>query len=141
MRSPLSGRITREALLGVDVFVISSPFPEPRDALLRKAQEAGEPFAWSEAASRSAFSSEEISTIQSWVHDGGALLLVLDHAPQGMTGGPLAAAFGVETRNVLTRDSAHQPPSASRATHIIFTRREGLLGDHPVLTGVDSVVT
>ena len=138
---PLHARITRQALAGGDLLVIVSPLSEPRDTLVRKAQEANEPFEWSAAASRPAFSSDEVSTIKGWVHEGGALLLALDHAPDGMASGPLAAAFGVETRNVVTRDSTLLAPSASRPTHIMFTRRQGSLGEHAVLTGVDSVVT
>lgn len=68
---------------------------------------------------------------------------MLDHAPNGGAGRPLAAAFGVDVRNAFTSDSAFQRPTPAfpNAGHFSFTRRGGLIADHPVLTGVDDVRT
>ena len=73
----------------------------------------------------------------------GSLLLAIDHAPYGVAGGQLAAAFGVEIRNSIAADSAFTAPSAllDRPGHLLFSRQAGLLADHPTLTGVNTVVT
>ena len=141
--TPLTTRNTSHSLVGAGVLISASALLESRETLVQKAREAGEQFEWSTSASRPAHSTEEISTIQAWVRGGGSLLLVLDHAPHGGAGRPLAAAFGVDVRNAFTADSAFQTPTPAvpNAGHFSFTRRGGLIGDHPVFTGVDDVRT
>jgi hypothetical protein len=141
--APLGTRITADALAGADVFISASALPEPRATLVQKAREAGEQFEWSASASKPAYSAEEISAVQTWVRSGGSLLLVVDHAPNGGAGRPLAAAFGIDVRNAFTVDSAFQTATAMvpNAGHFLFTRGGGLLGAHPVLTDVDKVIT
>lgn len=123
-----------------DVLIIANPFPDQRDSLTKQAAAKREPFRWSSVAARSAFTTEEIKIVQNWVFNGGSLLLVLDHAPHGETGGQLALAFGVETRNVETTDSTNSDTTVKSPT-LLFTRYKGLIGQHPILHNVDSVVT
>ena len=47
----------------------------------------------------SAFSDGEIDAVQTWVRDGGALLLIADHMPLAGAAAGLASAFGVEFNN------------------------------------------
>jgi hypothetical protein len=141
--SPLRHSITREVLDGADVFVSASALSEPQGVLIRKAKEQGEPFEWSSTSSMPAFTPGEIATLQEWVKQGGGLLLVVDHAPFGAAAASLASAFGVEARHATTRDAAFTAPTKllGRPAHFLFTRGTGIVGDHPVLIGVDHVVT
>ncbi len=56
------------------------------------------------AASRSAFTPDEIAAVREWVRGGGGLLLIADHAPFGAAARDLAAAFDVDMRNAYTLD-------------------------------------
>jgi hypothetical protein len=44
----------------------------------------------------SGFTAQEIDAVQTWVEDGGALLLIADHMPLAGVASKLASAFGVE---------------------------------------------
>jgi hypothetical protein len=138
-----TGPFSTENLANVDVLIIANPFPDIRDSLIARANRAGEPFRYSSAATRSAFTNDEVEAIRNWVSKGGSLLLILDHAPHGKTGELLAAAFGVESRNVSTLDRASRDPEVdtTEAATILFTKSKGLLGEHLILTDIDSVTT
>jgi hypothetical protein len=62
-------------------------------------------------ADASAFSEAEVIAIESWVRDGGSLLLVADRAPFGAPARALAKAFGVTLDNnaVLLRGTDGKP--------------------------------
>jgi hypothetical protein len=137
------GHFSSFSLAKADMLIIASPFPDFRDSLVARAARAGEPFRWSSGACQSAFAEDEIQAITEWVRNGGALLLILDHAPHGKTGGLLAAAFGVECRNVTTYDRTSRDPyiDTTEAATILFTRNKGLIGNHAILNGVDSLTT
>lgn len=137
--SPVTSSVTSVTLAGASVFLTANPLPEPRAVLIQRAQETGERFAWSKSAAQSAYSPAEIAAIRAWVEEGGGLLLVLDHPPYGSTGGALAAAFGADVRNVETTDPAHQ--ESDIAGRLVFSRGDGHIGEHPVMTGVDRVIT
>jgi len=133
---PLSGPVTREALSGVTILLSANPFPEPRDTLAQK-QQSDEPFRWSKAALKSAYAPDEVQAVREWVSNGGALFLILDHAPHGSTAGDLARVVGVEPRDVETTDPAHQesqPPMP-----MVFTGQ--MLGEHEIMKGVGTVAT
>lgn len=82
----------------------------------------------------SAFSPGEIEAVRQWVEQGGALLLLADHAPFGGGSSDLAAAFGFTFLNGhAVEDSA---AAAGRITvNIRFTPQAGLAGDHPIADG------
>jgi hypothetical protein len=134
-----SAKVTDAAVSGVTVFVSANPLAEPRQALVEKAKESGEEFQWSAAARSSAFTPDEIGTLQRWVRGGGGLLLVLDHPPFGGSGAALAAAFGVDVRNAQTTDPAHQENNI--AGRLVFSRETSLIGDHPVTQHVTRVIS
>ena len=142
--SGFEGKFEEASLKNTDILLISNPQPDRFDSLVQRSKRANQEFRWADAATQSAYTISEISVIENWVKNGGSLFLILDHAPFGKTGGTLAAAFGVECRNVGTYDSLSrdlsQPYTPSLKT-IIFTRRNGLIGKHPILYGVDSVTT
>ncbi len=89
----------------------------------------------------SAFTEEEISTVEQWVSSGGALLLIADHMPFPGASKDLAAAFGFTFNNGF----AFAPSKGGQGTR--FNREDGSLRDHPITRGsapdekVDFVVT
>ena len=79
-----------------------------------------------------AFTAEECAAVADWVRGGGALLLVADHAPAGAAAAILAETFGVEMGKGWSFDAVG--PN-DLTTQIVFTRANGLLGEHPILRG------
>jgi hypothetical protein len=90
-------------------------------------------------ASKPAFTPEECEAIRSWVNAGGSLLLASDHAPVGAAMANLSEQFGVEMSKVYTFDTAHadKGPNA-QDSWIIYSRGNGLLGDHAITRGRDA---
>jgi hypothetical protein len=85
---------------------------------------------------RSAFRPEEIEAVHRWVGDGGALLLIADHAPFGTAAAALSDRFGVDMSQGYTGDSLQAATPGGIST-IEFTRGRGTLGDHPIMNGWD----
>src|SRR2546426_6304976 len=79
-----------------------------------------------------AFSEHECEVVRDWVRDGGSLLLIADHAPFGNAADNLATRFGVTMGKGWVFDRAS--PSGI-TTQLVFSRENGLLGAHPILTG------
>jgi hypothetical protein len=90
--------------------------------------------------SRSAFTESEMSAVENWVRDGGALLLVADHAPAGQAAAALASRFGIEMSNSYTEDSANFDRHFGSRQFIVFSRERGINVDHPVTEGVNRVI-
>jgi hypothetical protein len=82
------------------------------------------------------FTEAEINALERWVHRGGAVLLIADHAPYGRLAMDIGARFGVEMRNCFTVDEEHAA-SNSPSSHLAYTTKNGLLGDHPITRGRD----
>ena len=137
------GHFNKGNLKNADILIIANPHVDNYDSLVRRAKAANEPFRWSKAAAQPAYTKTEAISIKNWVKNGGALLLILDHAPNPMAGSPITAAFGVDYPNTTTYDRLSRDPSVdtTRAQTILFTRSNGLIGKHPILNGVDSVTT
>lgn len=133
-------KFTTSSLANADILIIGNPFPDLRDSLVRRSQRNKEPFRFSTAANKPAIDEHESLLIKQWVDNGGSLLLLLDHAPHGITGSNLTKTFGIKSNNVVTSDSLHSD-TAIRNPTILFTRKSGMIGEHPILKGVDSVVT
>ena len=85
-----------------------------------------------EGSDKPAFTAEEIAAVTDWVKNGGALLLIADHAPFGAAATGLAKAFGVNLSNGYTFDEKN---SVDDPTHLIFSRENKLLGSHPIMEG------
>src|SRR5829696_10476682 len=86
-----------------------------------------------EGAANSAFTDEEINAVADWVKSGGALLLIADHAPFGGAASALATRFGVDMSKGYTFDP--QNSVAGSPTHLIFSRENKLLANHPITEG------
>ena len=85
-------------------------------------------------ASNSAFTEAECNAVRDWVQDGGSLLLITDHAPFGSAAQSLANRFGVDMSKGYTSDPSN---SEGGETSLVFTRKNNLLGDHPITKGRD----
>ncbi len=120
------GAITREALEGVSIL-------HTDNALALENQDN-----WT-LPTPSAFTSEEIKVIYNWVHDGGSLLMVIEHMPFGGSYRDLARAFNIETNNGFVVDESllngYSEETISTAGWFVFSQDNGSLGDHPILTG------
>jgi hypothetical protein len=80
----------------------------------------------------SAFTPAECDAVRDWVREGGSLLLIADHTPMGDAAFVMAQRFGVEMGRgyVLDPRNYQEHPST-----LVFSRRNGLLGDHPIVRG------
>ncbi len=83
-----------------------------------------------------AFADAECTAIRDWVQQGGGLLLITDHYPMGHAAESLGRMFGVEMSKGVVEDSVHWDHSFEE-THIVFTRENGGLGEHPILEGAN----
>jgi hypothetical protein len=88
-----------------------------------------------EGADKSAFNDDEIAAVADWVKSGGALLLIADHTPFGGAASALATRFGVEMSKGYTLDP--QNCVEGNPSHLIFSRENKLLGNHPITEGRD----
>jgi hypothetical protein len=88
--------------------------------------------------SKPALTEDECEVVSGWVRDGGSLLLIADHAPYGNAVDNLAKRFDVSMGKGWAFDRA---PTGGITTQLVFSRENGLLGNHPILMGRDSAET
>jgi hypothetical protein len=103
-------KLSGEALQGIDVLLIAN----------------------ARGASGAAFTDAECDAVRQWVTNGGALLLIADHAPFGSSVANLAARFDVTMGNGWVFD---YPSSDAITTQLTFSHDNGLLGKHSILEG------
>jgi hypothetical protein len=85
-----------------------------------------------------AFTDSEVDAVGRWVRGGGSLLLITDHWPYGPAAASLAQRFGVEMGKGLVEDPVHHDPIRGKS-HLIFSEENGLLRDHPIVRGRNSM--
>ncbi len=112
----LHGPVTPETLQGVAIFLVVLPRGD------------------NDANDQSAFTGEEIATVERWVREGGSLLLVTDHWPYGAAAAALARPFEVQMGMGMVEDPQHSDPSRGDS-HLVFSSENGLLRDQPILRG------
>jgi hypothetical protein len=117
---PNKEKFTKEVLAKGDILIIANALG---------AEGMGRP-----GASNSAFSPAECDAVRDWVRGGGSLLLITDHAPFGSAAESLAQRFGVDMSKGYTSDPSN---SEGDATSLVFSRKNHLLGDHPITKGRD----
>jgi hypothetical protein len=85
----------------------------------------------------SAFTEEEIEVVQTWVRDGGSLLLIADHMPLAGAAQALAAAFEVEFNDgfAVAGFSAQAERDAAFGKPTIFSMDAQTLIPHPITNG------
>lgn len=100
-----------------------------------------------ETPDATAFDVSEIAALVAWVEAGGALFVIADHAPFGTAAASLTAAFGVVSHDGHVEDAEHAAPGLPGPYFLLFSRANGLLGDHAILAGrneserVDAVIS
>ena len=82
----------------------------------------------------SAFTDPEIDVLMSWLHAGGALLLIADHMPFPGAVAPLAERLGIVMANGFVF-------AAEGTGTITFDADVGTLADHPIRRGRSSAET
>jgi hypothetical protein len=89
----------------------------------------------SAASAAPAFTDDECNIVREWVRNGGALLLVADHAPAGGAAANLGAAFGVDMSKAFTGDPTNFQQKGLDVSWIVFSRSNGALGRHAIMEG------
>lgn len=118
---PFSEQISAESLMPVDILVISNALHE---------DDLG---AWI-LPNPSAFTPSEIKALETWVSDGGSLLLIADHMPFPGAAEKLAAEFGFRMNNGFAIDTTRQGP-------IIFSKIDKTLNEHAITQPIDSIAS
>jgi hypothetical protein len=88
-------------------------------------------------AAEPALRETECKVVDAWVKSGGALLLITDMKHWGAASQRLGSRFGVEMSGGVTVDPRNSVPGMP-PTQLLFSRENGLLGDHPIVRGRDS---
>ena len=114
-------RFTSETLRGYDILVIANAL--------------GSADAGSSDATKPAFTDGECDAVRDWVRNGGALLLISDHAPAGAANQILAQRFGIDMRNAVTVDERNYAKDTDNPGNIVYTRDSGRLADHAITRG------
>jgi hypothetical protein len=86
---------------------------------------------------RQAFTDAESNAIDRWVRDGGALLLVADHAPFGGFVRTLSQRFGVDMGGGFASDPDHA--EGDDDGQILFRRTDGALAAHWITQPLQAV--
>ena len=87
-----------------------------------------------DGADHSAFTDAECDAVRDWVKDGGALLLIADHAPFGGAAENLGKRFDVSMSKGYTLDPANSLEKQSSSL-LVFSRENKLLLDHAITNG------
>jgi hypothetical protein len=127
--TPSADMLTPTLLEGFEVLVISNAL----GAAALFPPEASNP-SFTPEASNPAFTNDESDAVRDWVHGGGSLLLIADHAPMGAASAGLAQRFGVEMSNGRTIDPGNTTPDGKTPGLIVYTRGRGL-AEHPITNG------
>ena len=89
-------------------------------------------------AANPAFTEQECDVVRDWVREGGALLLIADHAPAGGAAANLASRFGVDMSKAYAADPTNFERVTLDASWIMFSRENKALADHPITRGRDA---
>lgn len=84
-----------------------------------------------------AFTEAECDAVRDWVKAGGALLVIVDHAPFSSAVAGLLQRFEVDITKGHTIETSHFNKESDDQTELVFTRAEGLIGEHPIARGRD----
>ncbi|MBV9209551.1 MAG: DUF4350 domain-containing protein, partial [Acidobacteria bacterium] len=121
--TPNKEKFRRESLQGADVLVIANAL--------------GNADINSPDADKPAFSEEECDAVREWVREGGALLLIADHAPAGGAAANLGSRFGVEMSKAYVADPLNFEHVAFDVSWIRYSREKKNLGEHAITRGRD----
>ncbi len=122
-------KFSDQALEGARVLVIGDALGFT-GRLLKAADLAGKP-RWR----ADAFDQDEVLAVREWVRGGGSLLLIAGRAPCGEAAQGLAAQFAVEMTGGYVEDPAHHDPETGNPGFLLYSRGNGLLGEHAITRG------
>jgi hypothetical protein len=88
-----------------------------------------------EGADGPAFSPEESAAVNDWVRGGGALLLIVDHAPFASAAEVLAKQLGVDMSKRETSDPANLDKALNLPGVLVYSRENQLLTESPITNG------
>lgn len=89
----------------------------------------------SAARATPAFTPDECNVVRDWVREGGALLLIADHAPAGGAAANLGEVFGVNMSKAYTADPINFQQKGLDVSWIVFSRANTNLGAHAIMEG------
>jgi hypothetical protein len=121
--TPNKRAFSAESLSGFDVLVIANAGASQENAADR---------------TKPAFTDAECDAVREWVRNGGALLLIADHAPAGSAAAILSSRFGVDMSKGFTADPLNYDPPTLNPSWIRYTRAKKNLADHPITRGRDA---
>lgn len=104
-------------------------------AVLVIADASPTPEVMSAVARGPAFRPAECNAVRDWVREGGALLLIADHAPFASAMDSLATRLGVDMGKGMTVDTRRVDKETGNMGCILFTREMGGIGDHAITRG------
>lgn len=82
-----------------------------------------------------AFTAVECETVMSWIHSGGALLLVADPAPFAAATEILASRLGVEMGKSVITDVGNSENESKDMKGLAYSRENNLLATHSITNG------
>ena len=89
-----------------------------------------------EVTNEKTFSDEELSSLYTWVRNGGSLLVFSEHAPFDQAINPLLNRFGITSSIGTTIDTINYDKNIGRTGWIKFSNENGLLNsEHPIIKG------
>jgi hypothetical protein len=100
-----------------------------------------------DGADHAAFTEEEADEVRDWVRGGGSLLFIANHGPFAAAAEGLAKRLGVNMSKGSSVDQAHSVTDSNNPAFIVYSRRNHLLGEHPITKGrndnerIDRVIT
>ncbi|MBI2680921.1 MAG: DUF4350 domain-containing protein [Candidatus Solibacter usitatus] len=122
-------KFTWQALEGARVLVVADALSTTQKMLASLGQERK--FRWR----ADAFDEPETRAVREWVRGGGSLLLIAGRAPYGEAAQGLAAQFAVEMSGGRVEDLVHHDPQTGKPDFLLFSRSNGLLGEHAITLG------
>ena len=88
----------------------------------------------------SPFTQQEIDAAETWVKNGGSILIITEHYPFGLAMAPLLNRFGVQVHNGYTEDTLLNNKEVMDA--LLFEKAKGNLNaTHPILNQVERINT
>lgn len=119
-------QFTREVLKPVKILVVANALNAVNDTVWR-------------LPTPSAFSDDEIASLDRWVKEGGSLFLIADHMPFPGAAEKLAATFGIKFYNAFAMRKTRAEITVANAlnTPDLFTPGHGL-GDNAITQGRNS---
>jgi hypothetical protein len=121
-------KITADYLATINILVIANAIHPENDTL------------WA-LPTKSAFTTEEISVLEKWVHEGGSLFLIADHMPMPGAVHALAQQFGYTFYNGFATDTTQGIYPGQKRELDLFSRKKNTLGKHAITQNIEQIAT